>query len=66
LYGGLLAWTSGGTAFAVGRDRKPSAISTGDVALAYPDPDHPDRVCIVQWDPERGVQVRRLRPEPLR
>ena len=67
LYASDPNWGKGtGQIWRIGRDRKPSALATGDVALAYADPDHPDRVAVVHWDPERGVQVRRLRPEPLR
>jgi hypothetical protein len=64
--GGLLGWTSGGTVFAIGRDRSSRTLASGDVALALADPDQPDRVDVVHWSRERGVQVRRLRPLPAR
>jgi hypothetical protein len=63
---GLLAWTAGGTALALGRDRSLRPIASGDVALAYAEADQPEHLAIVHWHPERGIQVRLLRPEPAR
>jgi hypothetical protein len=63
---GLLAWTAGGTSVAIGRDRSLRPLATGEVALAYAEADQPDQVAIVHWHPDRGIQVRLLRPEPAR
>jgi hypothetical protein len=64
--GWLLAWSAGGTLLGVGRDRGVRTLATGHVALAYTEPDLPDRVATVQWEPEKGVQVRRLWLESAR
>jgi hypothetical protein len=65
-YGWLLAWTITGSLLAVSRDRTVRTLDTGDVTLAFADPDLPVRVAVVHWRPERGVRVRRLRLEPAR
>ncbi len=64
----LLAWTTGGTLVAIGRDRNSRTLATGDVALArtHPVADQPDGVAVVHWHPDRGVWVRLLPPEPAR
>lgn len=64
--GWLLAWTITGSLLAVSRDRMVRTLATGDVTLAFADPDVPVRVAVVHWRPERGIEVRRLRPEPTR
>jgi hypothetical protein len=65
-HGWLLAWTTAGSLIAIGRDRMVRTLATGDVMLAFADPDLPDRVDVVHWQPEGSVQVRRLPPEPTR
>jgi hypothetical protein len=64
--GGLLAWTSPGCLLAVDRERKARTLVAVDVALAYVDPDRPDRVAVVQWRPDSGLTFRRLQPEYAR
>jgi hypothetical protein len=63
---GLLAWTATGTVFSIGRDRSVRTLATGDAVFAYPDPDSPDQVAVVHWQPDRGIQIRRVWPEPAR
>jgi hypothetical protein len=64
--GWLLAWSSAGAFVAVGQDRGVRVLDAPHVALAYAEPDLPGRVTAVCWQPERGVQVRRLGLEPVR
>jgi hypothetical protein len=64
--GWLLAWSAAGSLIAVAHDRGVRTLATGHMALAYAEPDLPDRVAAIQWQPECGVQVRRLGLEPAR
>jgi hypothetical protein len=66
VHGGLLAWTAAGTLFAIDRDYQARTVASGDVALAYVDPDLRERVAIVYWRPERAIQIRRQSLEPAR
>jgi hypothetical protein len=64
--GWLLAWSAGGTLVAVGRDRGVRTLATRRVALAYAEPELPDQVAAISWQPECGVQASRLGLEPAR
>jgi hypothetical protein len=64
--GWLLAWTVGGTLFAVSRDRAIRKLAAEGVALAFADPEQPDQLTAVRWDVHKGVQFQPLRPELAR
>jgi hypothetical protein len=61
--GGLLAWTSRGSLFAVGREPSVRKYPTADVCLAFADAEIPDRLSVIRWVAERGLQIVPLRSD---
>jgi hypothetical protein len=63
---GLFAWTVGGTAFLVARDRTVRKVAAGDVALVCPAPSGNGLIQVVRWSANRSVRVEQVRSEGVK